>query len=332
MTDSLLRIAVTGGIGMLGSAVIDWLVERGHTPVCVDLAGPKPVDICDGSALASAFEGCDGVIHCASIVDLHLGQPDAMRRVNVEGTRSVISACRAAGVPRLVYMSSAEVITGATPLRGVNEGDASYPDEHLTFYGETKQAAEELVLGAADNSLGTTALRTYGLFGVGDQTMVPMYLERVPGSTSRYIGNLAARSDVVFAGNLAHALVTACEQLTAGVEWSGTPFHVTDSEPVNVQVFLAELARGALGWTIQDKPRLPRGIVERLASMYEWRWRATRMDRFARPPITHHSLRLVLDDYWLDGLKIRETLSWEPPVSRSAAIALTIEWLQSSQR
>lgn len=325
-----LRIAVTGGAGMLGSAALDWLGVHGHTAVSVDLAGPTPVDVCDVDALTAAIDGCDGVIHCASIVDLHLGRPETMRRVNVEGTKSVIEACRRVSATGLVYMSSAEVITGDTPLRGVTEADAVYPGEHLTYYGETKQTAEQLVLQAADDSLGTTALRTYGLFGVGDHTMVPMYIERVPGTTSRYIGDLAARTDVVFAGNLAHALVTACEQLTPASEWSGTAFHVADAEPVNVQVFLAELIRDALGWTIQGQPRLPRSIVEKIARMYELRWRVSKRDRFARPPITGHSLRLVLDDYWLDSSKIRRELGWSPPVSRADAIDQTITWLSGT--
>lgn len=336
-----MQIAVTGGLGLLGSAVVDRLVDRGHTPVvvdrAVDLSKPtlsgsgdqveqRRADVRDGNALIEALSGADGVIHTASLIDLHLGQPATLHQVNVTGAQNVVEACRHNGIPRLVHMSSAEVITGREPLRGVTEDDASYPDPQLTYYGLTKQGGEEAVLGAADVDLGTCAMRTFGLFGVGDNTVVPMYLSTLVGKSIIALGDLSSRSDMVFAPNLAHALVLAAEQLTPDVDWSGSPFHVTDHDPVNIQQFLIDLV-SPLGYRLVDRVRLPEAAARILASAYETRFRLTGWERFARPPLTTHKLILGLGDYWLDRTRVEQVLDYQPPYTRPEAVAATQEWL-----
>ena len=251
---------------MLGSAVVRQATERGHAVIAVDrqfsdrarsLWGDRrpaehTADMTDGRALASALASADSVIHTASLVDLHLGRPAELYDTNVTGVEKLIEACRSTGVARLVHMSSAEAITGTTPLHGVTEADATSPEQQLPYYGETKRAGEELALAAADGDLGTCAFRTYGLFGEGDNNVVPLYRSKLVANTAMVIGDGTARTDVVYAGNLAYALVLAAEQISPDSPWSGTPFHVTDGQPVHIQSFLAELLQ-PLGIRVVDR-------------------------------------------------------------------------------
>lgn len=331
-----MKIGVTGGNGLLGGAAVRGLVDRGHDAVSIDLVErldhiggieQRVADVRSPQQLHRAVRGLDAVIHTASLIDLHLGRPAALREVNVLGAQNVIDACRRNGVGRLVHMSSAEVITGTTPLRGVTEADASYPAQHLTYYGVTKQAGEEAVLAAADESLGTCAMRTFGLFGPGDNTVVPMFLASMPTKRIMTMGNRSAKTDVVHAPNLAHGLVLAAERLEPGLDWSGTPFHVTDHEPVNIQTFLATLVE-PFGYQRLDRPTIPRRVVSAVARFYERRYQLTRSERFARPVLTDHRLRLTLDDYWLDSSRATDILGYHPPVSRDAAIESTRAWLE----
>ena len=193
-----MRVVVTGGSGLLGASVVRTLLERGHDVVSLDRrpaadngTETKVVDIADLERLTAALSGADAVVHAASLVDLHLGTPKELDLVNVEGTRNVIAACRAAGVGRLCYVSSAEVITGSEPLRGATEADAPYPRPHLTHYGATKELAERMVLSFNGPDLATCATRTYGLYGEGDRTVVPAYLSHLPTRTIRFIGSPA---------------------------------------------------------------------------------------------------------------------------------------------
>ncbi|MEM7340231.1 MAG: NAD-dependent epimerase/dehydratase family protein [Actinomycetota bacterium] len=341
-----MRVLVTGGIGMLGAAAIRALLHRGHDAISVDIR-PRSVDmpviphyevdIADAAGVEGVFaaERIDAVIHTASLVDLHLGQPARLRQVNVDGTRNLLHACRRHNAARFVYVSSAEAIAGTEPLVAVTEAEAAYPYPHLTYYGVTKQAAEELVLVANSDDLATCALRTFGLFGPGDRTVVPRFLHTLPTRTVRLIGDGLRRgplatTDVVYADNYAHALVLAVEQLEPAKAWAGTPLHVTDGIPVNIQRFLADLVQ-PLGYDLDERRYVPRWLVERVADVFAARYRTVPLERFARPPVSRHMIRLALDDYYLDATRIRRELGYEPPVDRATAVKATQAWLQDGR-
>ena len=341
-----MKVGVTGGLGLLGRAVVDCLADRGHTPIVIDLSVPESRSSAAGSAvdlsatgiahiradvrfpeqLDAAFRGLDAIVHTASLIDLHLGQPASLFDINVTGAKNVIGACRRAGISRLVHMSSAEVISGVEPLRGVTEEQATIPAEQLTYYGMTKLGGETAVLDAADDQLGTCAMRGYGLYGVGDNTVVPIFLKTLPGRTVVPVGDLSASTDMIFAPNLAWSLVLAAEQLEPGIAWSGTPFHITDHETVNVQRFLADLV-APLGYRTTDRVRVPGSVAWSMARFYEGRYRLSRMERFARPILTRHKLLLSTNDYWLDSTRARAVLGYKPPFSRADGVAATQEWL-----
>ena len=341
-----MKIGVIGGLGLLGRATVDQVAAQGHQPVVIDRAVPhvgsatvndrgsadvehRRADVRCRPEIADALRGLDAVIHTASLIDLHLGRPAALHDINVAGAENVVLACRRNGIPRLVHMSSAEAISGAAPVVAATEERAAYPSRHLTHYGLTKQAGEEVVLHAADGRLGTCAMRTYGLFGVGDNTVVPLYLKTLPGRSIVHIGDLTARTDVTFAPNLGFALVLAAEQLEPGVAWSGTPFHITDADPVNIQRFLSDLV-APFGYRVVDRIRLPRSVAEATAGFYRSRYRLTGLTRHARPPLTDHKLRLALDHYHLDSSRVTEILGYRPVVGRADAIESTREWLAAS--
>lgn len=185
------------------------------------------------------------------------------------------------------------------------------------------------MLAAADDTLGTCAMRTFGMYGVGDNTVLPMYLKTLPGRSIIQMGDLAAKSDMIYADNMAHGLTLAVEQLEPASEWSGTAFHMTDHEAVNVQRFLAEMVK-PLGYTVVQRARLPRPAANAIARFYESRYRITGFERYARPPLTTHKLRLALDDYWLDSTRVRKVLGYEPPFTRAESIAETQTWLLAS--
>jgi uncharacterized protein YbjT (DUF2867 family) len=100
-------ILITGGSGTLGRAVVERLLAAGHA-VRVLSRRPRPAsvpakaewitgDLLVGDGLAGAVAGVAAVVHCAS---------DPRRpRVDVDGTRKLIEAARAAGTPHLVDIS-----------------------------------------------------------------------------------------------------------------------------------------------------------------------------------------------------------------------------------
>ena len=82
-------------------------------------------DIRDADAVAAAAAGCDAVVHGAARVGV-VGTREEFRAVNVGGTEAVVAACRAAGVPRLVVVSSPSVGYESTPTVGAGAVDADH--------------------------------------------------------------------------------------------------------------------------------------------------------------------------------------------------------------
>src|SRR5690606_24313735 len=121
-TARLMRVGITGGTGVVGAAVLRHLLASGAEVVAtarsktaaekVKEAGAMPAfgEVTDLAAMAEAFSGCEVVYHVAGVNEMCSPDPAEMYRVNVEGTRTVLRACAAASVPRMVLTSSAATI------------------------------------------------------------------------------------------------------------------------------------------------------------------------------------------------------------------------------
>lgn len=151
------RVALLGGAGYIGSACFRAFRSRGLEVFAVDdlsegnraAVGPPERlfvhDILDTDGLARIFRSCGitAVMHFAALASV----PDSLRRpadywrVNAMGTLSVLAAMRQAGVPRLVFSSTAAVYRHGLD-RPIGEED---PTDPATPYGSSKRAAEWLI-------------------------------------------------------------------------------------------------------------------------------------------------------------------------------------------
>jgi len=149
------RIAVTGATGFVGRHACARLAARGHDVTALVRrastapAGTREVVLgdLDGSAVPSAALGrLDAVVHLAARVHVmrdRSADPLAeFRRVNVDGTLALARAAIAAGVPRLVFVSSVKVLgeragDGTSAFR---VGDVPAP---VDPYGVSKHEAEQ---------------------------------------------------------------------------------------------------------------------------------------------------------------------------------------------
>jgi nucleoside-diphosphate-sugar epimerase len=140
------RTLVTGGAGFLGINLVRHLLERGHDVTSLDIAPfdyPErdQVRVIDGDVrvrahVDRALADCTHVVHCAAALPLY--KPADILSTDVDGTRTVLEAALAAGVPRVVHVSSTAVygIPGHHPLVETDRLEGVGP------YGEGKVRAE----------------------------------------------------------------------------------------------------------------------------------------------------------------------------------------------
>ncbi len=125
------------------------------------------LDVCELGREPEALAGQDLVVHTAAIVHAESqAERELQRRVNVEGTRSVVQACRLAGIPRLAHVSTVAAIGISPAPRTPADEQHAYNLAHLDLaYSRTKHEAERLVLEANHSRLETVVANPGFAFG-----------------------------------------------------------------------------------------------------------------------------------------------------------------------
>jgi UDP-glucose 4-epimerase len=184
-------VAITGVSGQLGGAVAE-ILDR--DPAVAKIVGidlrPPPAerrklefcrrDVCQ-PGLAELFrgEGVDRVAHLAFLLDT-VRDRERARRIDVDGSRSVLEACAGAGVVKVVF-SSSSVVYGAhadNPVP-IPEGHPQRPDPHLQ-YEVDKVEVERLCRGFArrHSDIRVAVLRPVTIVGPGMDNFISRFLER----------------------------------------------------------------------------------------------------------------------------------------------------------
>jgi nucleoside-diphosphate-sugar epimerase len=328
-----MRILVTGGAGMLGSAIIRALQHAGHAVKSFDLdispAAPADSligDIRQRDSITYACYGMDAVIHTVAMIDQATTQHTALYEVNVTGTRNVIAACQAMHVPRLIYTSSIDVVFDGTPIRDGDEW-LPYPQRHLDPYGETKMLAEMATLEA--NGVGgvaTCSLRAAGLYGAGDRHRFPNILPRTI-QTRRYttIGDGEAKFTHTYVENMAHAFLLAVERLNGNSALAGQTYFITDYAPTNFFAFFKPYLQ-ALGIRYVEQ-RLPERVAMAIAQAAEW---AHERHIGGAPLLSRYAVAATARDFWFNHRKAARDLSYTPIVSEAEAFARTLAWARAT--
>lgn len=329
-----MRYLVIGANGLLGRALVTYLLEQGEQVRTFDLAAHEHPqvesvvgDLRDPLAVRRACEGIDAVLHVASVVYVGLGKPQFVYDVNVLGTQHVIDACVAAGVSRLVYTSSIDVVFDGSPIVNGDE-TLPYARRHLDYYGETKTMAECDVLNAnGRGSLRTCALRTAGIYGDGDKHRFPALIAQAKAGKLARIGDGSARFTHVYVENAAHAHYLAACALVDGGAVAGQAYFITDHAAQNFFDFtLAFMV--ALGFPAPTT-RIPQWVGELAARALELRWRLMPTPQNADVVLTRYAIASICNDFWFNSEKAKRDFGYTPIVDEHTAFERTLAWLRT---
>jgi nucleoside-diphosphate-sugar epimerase len=223
---------------------------------------------------------------------------------NVEGTANVITACRDAGVKRLIHVSSLTVL--GLPRSGERVDEKTpIADSSRDFYTDSKIAGERLVREAhGNNGLETVVIRSGVIWGAGDNTFLPRLAALLRRRRFILIGHGANQIGLSHVENLSQGIILAALAPMA----AGQIYHLTDGEAITARTAFCALA-AALG---VPPPRfsLPFPIVYSLAAFLEW---TARLWKAATPPaLTRYSVRMVACDSRYDISKAQSELGYRP--------------------
>lgn len=313
-----MRVLVTGGSGFVGSGVLARLVRDGS--IDVRAAVRKPVAPTTSPAVyecigeidaetnwSGVLEGVDVVVHAAARVhvmrDVATDPLMHFRRVNVHGTLRLARQAAAAGVRRLVFISSIKVNGEQSPPgRPFEPDDTPQP---VGPYATSKYEAENgLRQIAAESELDIVVIRPVMVYGPGVRANFLALMRAVYRRIPLPLGAVHNRRSLVARDNLVD-LVYAC---LSHPRAANETFLASDGEDMSTAALVSELGRA--------------------------------MDR--RPvliPIPEYALRLVMrsmgDAALLDRLcgslqvdisKNQELLGWTPPFGTSDALRATTAW------
>ncbi len=178
-----MTIAVTGGAGYIGSHTVTELLKEGHRVIVIDdlssgfkeALPPHPssnfsfyqLNVRDRSGMTDVFknEKIEAVFHFAGrlIVSESIEDPLSFYENNVDGTCSVLQACRQTGVHHMVFSSSASVYGEVSGSEPINE---LHPTNPINPYGSSKLMCER-ILADSDFAYGikSMTLRYFNVAG-----------------------------------------------------------------------------------------------------------------------------------------------------------------------
>ncbi|MET0713946.1 MAG: NAD-dependent epimerase/dehydratase family protein, partial [Mycetocola sp.] len=308
-----MKVLVTGASGLLGRAVAAELLTAGHEVRCFQrrpsgVAGASDSlgSLTDPHAVTRAVSGQDAVVHLAAKVSL-AGDPADFDRVNVGGTRNLLDAARAAGIARLVYVSSPSVAHAGTSI----VGDDALPADPLRArgdYARTKAEAELLALAADSDSFRVVAVRPHLVWGPGDTQLVERVVERARQGRLPLLDNGAALIDTIYIDNAASAIAAALARVDSV---HGNAYVLTNGEPRPVAELLAGICAAA--GVKSPRWRVPASVARTAGSLIEAVWRLK--PGVDEPPMTRFLAEQLSTAHWFDQRRTRVDLEWTPAVS-----------------
>jgi UDP-glucose 4-epimerase len=256
------KMAVTGGAGFIGSNLAEHLAGQGHAVVVVDnlSTGRKQnfsgwaenagkrfqfllADINDTNQLRKAFRGVLYVFHLAAIpsVARSIADPAATQSANINGTLSVLTAARDAGVKRVVAASSSSIY-GDDPNLPKREDRLGKP---LSPYALSKYVTEAYCrLFYQLYGLETVALRYFNVFGPRQDpkseyaAVIPRFCTRMLAGTPPIVyGDGEQSRDFTFVTNV----INANWQAATSADAAGEAFNIGCGSQISLNQLIEKL-------------------------------------------------------------------------------------------
>jgi dihydroflavonol-4-reductase len=318
-------VFVTGGTGVIGTALVSRLLERGDEVVGLarsDAAAAKLAsrgvrvvrgEGYDVDALVKGMEGCAYAYNVAGVNALCVEDPGPMERLNVDGALAAVHAAATAGVRRLVHTSSAATL--GEPPGAVGTERTEHRGWYLSNYERTKTEGEWAALSAArERGQDLVLVNPSSVQGPGRAGGTARFLLAfLDGRLKVFVPTTISLVDIddCVAGHL-----LACERGVAGERY------LLNGMTLAIEQALA-LAAEIAG--VRRRPRLvPRRVATIAADLLERGFRLAGR----RPPVCREMVRTLLHGHRYDGSRAERELGLRYTDPRET-IRKTVAWARA---
>jgi dihydroflavonol-4-reductase len=321
------KTLVTGGTGFVGRAVVVELLAAGrpvrvlarnpHHPALVGLeVEVAQGDLKDSESLARALAGCESLFHVAADYRLWVPDPEAMYAVNVEGTRSLLTAAAAAGLRRVVYTSTVGTLGNPGDGTPGREATPVTLKDMVGPYKRTKFLAEQVALAFARQGLPLVVVNPSTPVGPWDSRPTPtgqMIVDFLKGRMPAYLETGL---------NLIHVADVARGHLLAEAQGEVGEKYILGNENLSLSAIFKLLAE--ISGRSAPRVKLPYWPVLGLAWLNEL-WAAYVSGTEPRMPLT--AIRMARKFMYFDNAKAVKYLGLTLTPVRQA-LAEAVEWFR----
>ncbi|MGD9603036.1 MAG: hopanoid-associated sugar epimerase [Gammaproteobacteria bacterium] len=324
-----MKFLVTGATGFVGSVVARQLLARGDAVRALVRSGSDrrnlaglDAEIVEGDLRApdSLFHACrdiDGLYHVAADYRLWSRNPRELYDSNVTGTRNLMEAALAAGIPRIVYTSSVATLGIRGDSQPADEDTPSSLEDMVGHYKRSKFLAEEAVREMV-------ATRELPAVIVNPSTPIGPF-DIKPTPTGRVVRDAIARKIPAYVDtglNIAHVEDVAAGHLLAFDLGQVGRRYILGGEDMSLKDILDTIA-GLCGHA-PPRVRLPRGLVYPVAYASQcWAW----LTNGPEPQATVDGLRMSRKRMFFSSARAVRELGYQTRPARDA-ITAAVRWFR----
>ncbi|MBM3974713.1 MAG: NAD-dependent epimerase/dehydratase family protein [Planctomycetes bacterium] len=265
--------------------------------------------LADRDALARGCRSADAVVHLAALVSFQPEERGAMFAANAVATGDLADAALAAGVRRMLHVSTISAVAYRDRPEAVDERAPFNFGPLYIGYCDSKFAAEQRVLAACARGLDAVIVNPPSMYGAGD---------RRKGDDSLLTAVMTGRVRFAPPGGLNVAnVVDVCDGIMRALRTGrrGERYLLTGENLTGAQLLarIASVVGGAAPRRVA-----PRALVQTAARALRWKERCLG----SRPPLTSEILTLAGKFLWFDAGKAARELGWRAgPVDAGIAAA-----------
>lgn len=322
-----MRVMVTGATGFTGGHLARTLKVRGYEVRALVRDRSKSaalerdgIEICAGDlgdeqAVLKAAENCDVLYHIAAVYREAKHADDYYRRINVEGTRHVVTAVERGLAGRLVHCSTVGVHGDVKEI----PADENSPFSPGDVYQRTKLDGELLVQERMKAGLKGAIFRPQGIYGPGDRRFLKLFKSIHRGSF-RMIGTGQVLYHMTYVSDLVDGIILCGEHPNAvgQVYVFGGPRYTTITELVET---IARVEGRRLG-----RGHIPVAPVMLAAVACEWLCKPFGIE----PPLYPRRLDFFVKNRAFSTAKAQTELGYQPKVDLEDGVHRTFEWYRSA--